>query len=129
MITEQQFRGSFQRILDAFNKMDWDALDTVVKEFFVADHVWHLPGLGDPVRGHEGFKQGMRHMVESSPGYRATIEDLLVVKDKAAVRLMAHRTNPATGRMQRLTSILITHLEGGKLAEDWQLASPWEDEA
>jgi hypothetical protein len=42
---------------------------------------------------------------------------------------MEHRTDPETGKAQHLTSIMICHLRGGKFAEDWQVVSPWEDDA
>jgi len=129
MITEQQFRQNIQRILDPLNARDWDAFDKAVDELFTADYVWHLPGLRDPVRGPDGFKQTVRSGVESSPGYRATIEDILVMGNKGAARLMERRTDPATGKAQHHTLIMINHLRDGKFAEDWQLISRWEDEA
>jgi len=128
MVTEQQFRENLKRILDALNTKDWGVLDKVVDEVFVTDYMWHLPGIQDPIRGPEGFRQTIRDAVESSPDYRATIEDVLVIGDSAAARLMEHRTDPETGKAQHLTSIMICHLKGGKFAEDWQLIGPWEDE-
>ena len=128
MITEQQFRQNVQRILDALNTGDWGALDKAADELFSADYVWHLPGLRDPVRGPDGFKQTVRSGVESSPGYRATIEDVLTMGDRAAARLVERRTDPATGKTQHHTVIMINHLKVGKFAEDWQLVGPWEDE-
>ena len=91
--------------------------------------MWHLPGIGEPVRGPEGVKQVFHYFVESTPGYWATVEDILVMGDKAAARLLVRRTDPDTGKVQHRTSIMLNYLEGGKFAEDWQLASPWEDEA
>ncbi len=128
MITEQQFRENLQRIVDALNTKDWGALGKVVDELIVTDYVWHLPGIQDPVCGPEGWKQLMRSLVESTPGYRATIEDLFVVGDKAATRFLSHRSDPETGKAQRMTGLLISHLRGGKFAEDWEVVSPWEDE-
>ena len=128
MITEAQFRENLQRILDALNTKDWGVFDKVVDELFVTDYVWHLSGIQDPVRGPEGFKQTLRSAVESWPDYRATIEDILVMGDKAAARLMEHRTDPETGKAQHCTSIMIDHLKGGKFADDWQVVSPWEDD-
>jgi predicted ester cyclase len=128
MITEQQFRENLQRILDAVNARDWNALGKLVDESFTIDYVCYLPGMGEPARGPEGFKRGIRGMAESNPGYRATVEDALVMGDKAAARLMIHRTDPATGKAQRCSSIMLNHLRGRQFAEDWQLVSPWEDE-
>ena len=127
MVIEQQFREDIQRILDALNTQEWDSLDQVVNELFVADYVWHLPGIRATVRGPDGFKQAVRNRVESNPGLRTTIEDILVMGDKAATRLVTHRTDPATGKAQHNTILMISHLQDGKFAEDWQLFSQWED--
>jgi predicted ester cyclase len=129
MVTEQRFRENLQRILDALNTKDWDTLDNVVDDVYVADYVWHLPGIREPVRGPEAVKQTFHYLLEATPGYRATSEDVLVMGDKAAARLLVHRTDPDTGKAQHRTSLMINHLEDGKFAEDWQLASAWEDDA
>jgi len=42
--------------------------------------------------------------------------------------MTGHRTDPATGKAQRLTTIMINHIVGGKFAEDWQLVGLWEDD-
>ena len=117
------------RFSEAINAEDWDALDGAVDALYTADYVWHLPGLRPPVRGPEEVKQVFRFLVESTPGYQATIEDLVVMGDKAAARLRVRRINPDTGKAQHRTSMMINRLEEAKFAEDWQLASEWEDEA
>jgi ketosteroid isomerase-like protein len=129
MVTEKQFGASLQRILDALNAQDWDALDGAVDALFAADYVWHLPGARPPVRGPEEVKQVFRFLVNATPGYKATIEDLVAAETKSAARLRVRRTDPETGKSQQRTSIMINHLEGDKFVTGWQLASEWEDEA
>ena len=129
MVTEQQFREILRRWLEALNAKDWDAFDRLVDEVVTGDYVGHLPGAQDPVRGPEGLKQYFRGVIQAFPGYRGTVEDVLVAGDSAAARFTGRRTDPATGKTQRVTAIMISHLKGGKFSEDWELAGPWEDEA
>ena len=128
MVTEKQFGASLERILDALNTQDWDALDRAVDALFTADYVWRLPGARPPVRGPEEVKQVFRFLVNATPGYRATIEDLVAAETKSAARLRVRRTDPETGKVQQRTSIMINHLEDDKFVMGWQLASEWEDE-
>ena len=128
MTTEQQFRQDLQSIINALNTKDWSALGKVVDETFDADYVWHLPGVQDPVCGREAWKQLMRNLVEASPDYQATLEDVFVVGDKAAARFSSQRRDPATGKAQRMTGLMISHFRDDRFAEDWEVGSPWEDE-
>ena len=129
MVTEQQIREILRRWLDALNAKDWDAFDRLVDEAVTRDYVGHLPGAQDPVRGPEGVKQYFRGVIKALPNYRGTVEDVLAAGDNAAVRFTARRTDPVTGKAQRSTVVLISHLQSGKFAEDWEVAGPWEDEA
>lgn len=129
MITEQQLREIFQHWVDAVNARDWDALDRLIDQAVVSDYVGHLPGARNPVRGLLEVKQYSRNVVGAIPGFHSTIEDVFVAGDKAAARFTARRTDPATGKRQRAMVVYICHLEGGKYAEDWEVAGPWEDEA
>jgi ketosteroid isomerase-like protein len=128
MVTEQQFRETLRRWVEALNAKDWDAFDKLMDELYTDDYVGHLPVAQDPVRGPEGMKQYFRNVLESIPGYHAMVEDVLVAGDKGAARFTGRRTDPATGKKQRLTGIMINRFVSGKFAEDWQLVGPWEDE-
>ena len=128
MVTEQQFREVVRRMVDAEKAGDWDAMDDVVDEYFTSDYVGHLPGAADPVRGQKELKEYWRNVVGSISGMRSTIEDLFVAGENAAGRFTARSTDPATGKTRRATVILISHLQGGKFAEDWEVAGEWEDE-
>ena len=124
MVTEQQFRETLRRWVELLNAKDWDAFDRLVDEVVTGDYVGHLPGAQGPVRGPEGLKQYFHAF-----NFHSTIEDVLAAGDKAAVRFTARRTDPVTGKAQRATVVMISHLKGGKFAEDWEMAGPWEDEA
>jgi predicted ester cyclase len=129
MITEQQLREILERWVTSLGAKDWRAFDELMDEVVASDCVSHLPGVRAPVRGPEGLKQYFRRVVESNPGYYATVEEVVSTGDKAASRCTGRRTDPATGKAQRITIIRISHFKDGKICEDWQLISPWEDEA
>jgi len=129
MTTEQQFRDYISRFVEGISKPDWEAFDKLVDTTVAGEYIGHLPGISGPVRGPEGLKQYFRGVVASIPGYYATIEDIFAVGDKGAARFKGQRTDPATGKMQLITGLLISHLKGGKFVEDWELVGEWEDEA
>lgn len=128
MLSEQQVMGNAQRIVEALNAKDWRALDQVMDEAFTADYVWHLVGIQDPICGPADAEQVLRGFMEITPGCWWTLDDVVVTGDKAATRLTAHRTDPETGKAQRMTELMIHHLRDGKFAEDWDVVSPWLDE-
>ncbi len=128
MVTEQQFRETLRRWVEALNAKDWDAFDRLVDEVVTSGYVGHLPGVQGPVRGPEGMKQYFRGVIKAFPDYRGTVEDVLVAGDNAAARFTGRRTDPVTGKAQRVMGIMISHLKGGKFSEDWELVGPWEDE-
>ena len=73
--------------------------------------------------------QYFRDVVASIPGFHSTVEDVFVAGDRAAARFTARSTDPATGKRQRALVVYLSRLEGDKLAEDWEVAGPWEDDA
>ena len=95
MTTEQQYKESLRRWLEALNAQDWDAFDRLVDEVVAGDYVGHLPGTQALVRGPEGIKQYFRGVIKAFPAYHGTVEDVLVVGNKGASRFTARRTDPA----------------------------------
>jgi predicted ester cyclase len=57
------------------------------------------------------------------------MEDLLADGDKIAFRLSIHRTDPVTGKLQHCAELCISRFVGDKIAEEWELLGPWEDDA
>ena len=128
MNTEQQFKEYSFRLVEAINALDWEAYDKLVDTYVASEYIGHLPGVSSPVRGPEGMKQYYRGVFTSIPGYHATIEDVFVAGDKGAMHFTGYRTDPATGKAQRITGLSISHLKDGKFAEEWELVGEWEDE-
>jgi len=129
MITEQRLKEYVHRLVDAENAGDWDKVGQLLDESISSDYIGHLPGARDAVRGINELKQWFRHVVAAIPGFHSTTEDIFIVGDKVAARSTARRTDPATGKTQRATVLMVRRLKDGKFAEDWQVAGPWQNDA
>ena len=100
---------------------EYDALDALVTR----DYVLHP----EEIRGPEGLKE----MVD---GYRSSLSDLRVTVDHqfTAGDYVATRTTitgthdgnlmgtPPTGRQVAFTCLTISRCEGGRIAEEWEIA-------
>jgi hypothetical protein len=100
-------------IIDILATGDLDAVSSAVAEEYV-DH----QGLGDvEVRGLHGFRQVVE-AVHKSSDVRVTIQDLVAVEDKAALRLRWHGTNNA-GRTVTRETLELLRFADGRLIEHW----------
>jgi predicted ester cyclase len=129
MVAKQKAREGTLRWIEAVNSRDMSLIDQVADEFFAADYVWHFPGVRDLPPGPAGMKQMLRRILGGNPDLKFTLEDLFVEGDKVAVRCTMHRKDPVTGKSQHGTNLVLSRFVGDKAAEDWELISPWEDEA
>jgi ketosteroid isomerase-like protein len=103
-------------------------LDQVADELFAADYVWYFPGVTDLPPGPAGMKQMFRGILAANPDLRFTLADLIVDRDKTAIRCTMRRTDPDSGKPQRGWNLVISRFVGDQVAEDWELISGWEDE-
>jgi steroid delta-isomerase-like uncharacterized protein len=101
----------------------------VVDEFYATDFVYHSPGRPDYDR--ERLKQGFAAYLAAFPDAHMTIEDMFAAGDRVAVRFTCRGAHqgafmgvPPSGKQVTMTAILIHHLAGGKMAEDWE----WSDQ-
>jgi steroid delta-isomerase-like uncharacterized protein len=100
----------------------------VIDEYYASDFVYHSPG--NPDMDREGLKQGFATYLAAFPDVRMTLEDIFAAGDKVAVRFTAPATHTGifqgvspTGKQVTISAILIHHLAGGKMVEDWE----WSD--
>jgi steroid delta-isomerase-like uncharacterized protein len=100
----------------------------IIDELFAPDHVTHLPGLPEPVRGNEGEKELTRMFHAGFPDGRLAIEELLAEGDMVAARLTFHGTHtgafqgiPPTGKRIAMQGMGIARVAGGKIVELWQM--------
>jgi steroid delta-isomerase-like uncharacterized protein len=101
---------------------DLDGFD----EVYAADCVIHEAD--DDLRGVEALKQFAAVFLEAFPDLQITVEDAVAEGDKVVTRWTGHGThqgelmgNAPTGNPVTVTGITIHRLEGGKIAEEWEM--------
>ncbi len=105
-------------------------MGTVAPQIIAPGFVRHDPTDALPgVAGTGGFIQTLRSAL---PDLQVTAEDMFGAGDRVAVRIRITGTHtaavfgiPATGRRVEFGGINIYDLEGGKIAETWQLPDVW----
>jgi steroid delta-isomerase-like uncharacterized protein len=95
-------------------------------ELYAPDYVGHDPSNPEDIRGLEAAKQAASDYRKAFPDLRVTVEDVIAEGDKVAARLRFRGTHRGeldgiapTGRRVDCTGIVISRMEGGKIAEDW----------
>lgn len=98
----------------------------ILDELYTADYVWHQPASPEPLTSEEA-DQFMHTLLSAFPDYSHTIEDMIAEDDKVVTRFTVRGTHkgdymgiPATGKEIVLTSILISRIAEGKIAEEWE---------
>ena len=95
-------------------------------EIYAPDYVGHDPSNPEEVWGLQAAKQAAADYRRAFPDLRVTVEDLIAEGDKVAARLRVRGTHlgdlngiAPTGRRVDFTGIVISRVEGGRIAEDW----------
>jgi steroid delta-isomerase-like uncharacterized protein len=95
-------------------------------EIYASHYVGHDPSNPEEVRGLQAAKQEAAEYRQAFPDLRVTVEDLIAEEDKVAARLRVRGTHlgdlngiAPTGRRVDFTGIVISRVEGGRIAEDW----------
>jgi len=95
-------------------------------ELYAPDYVGHDPSNPEDIRGLDAAKQAAADYRNAFPDLRVTVEDVIAEGDKVAARLRFRGTHRGeldgiapTGRRVDCTGIVISRMEGGKIAEDW----------
>ena len=108
---------------EVFNKKNLAAID----DFYAPDHIDHTFPPDLPV-SPEGTKQAIATMLEGFPDLHITIEDMIAEGDKVVIRFTTHGTQqgtlggiPPTNKQVAISTIEITRIADGKIAEDWGL--------
>jgi steroid delta-isomerase-like uncharacterized protein len=105
-----------------FSKVNLDAAD----EVYAPDYVGHDPTEPEAIRGLEGVRQYAAAFRSAFPDLQATVEDQVAEGDTVATRFTARGTHQGelegigpTGNRVEVPGIVISRIEGGKIAEDW----------
>ena len=95
-------------------------------EIYAPDYVGHDPSNPEDVRGLQAAKQAAADYRRAFPDLRVSVEDLIAEGDRVAARLRFRGTHlgelngiAPTGRRVDFTGIVISRVEGGRIAEDW----------
>ena len=129
MVTKQKTRELVLGWIEAVNSGDIKLIDQAADRFFTNDYVWHFPAVHDFPLGPACAKRLFRQVLGESPEFRSTLEELFVEGDRVASRCTMHRKDPTTGKPQHGTEIALSRFVGDKVAEEWELIGPWEDDA
>ena len=107
--------------LENASQGNFDALDPIVAD----DYVLHPEG----VRGVEELKQMVQGYRDALSGLRITIEQQFADGDYVATRSTLRGTHdgdlmgtPPTGKDVEFAMITISRCEGGRIAEEWEIA-------
>jgi predicted ester cyclase len=107
---------------ELFTRGNLDAAD----EIYAPNYVGHDPSNPEDIQGLEAAKQAASDYRKAFPDLQVIIEELIAEGDKVAARVRFRGTHPGelegiapTGRRVESTGIVISRMEGGKIAEDW----------
>ncbi|MFD4524909.1 ester cyclase [Streptomyces sp. NPDC058470] len=104
-----------QRIYTAFNTRDLAAVETI----FAADFVSHPLGTTGP----DAVTRSWSKMIATYPDIHVVVEDMLVDRDRVAVRSTLHGLPAGAGDQHAPTMMEIFRVQGGRIAELWGLSS------
>ena len=113
--------------MNAWNQHDILLMEKLADEVFSADVIMHDPGFPDTERGTGGVKEFVRRIMTNAPDTRITVQDLFAEGDKVAIRFTVSSTNTATGKLESMQLLDISHFVNGKIAEEWEIgvAGSW----
>lgn len=99
----------------------------VIAEIYAADYVHHGPD-GTEIRGSGTVREFAASILAASSDRRAVVEQQVAEGDLVVTRFVStgHHTGvfrgtPPTGKVWRTEGIVISRIEDGKIAEDWEI--------
>jgi steroid delta-isomerase-like uncharacterized protein len=117
-----------QRWLESLNKRELDVAD----ELLAADFVSYMPGLPEPLRGAQAFKQFTSILWSALPDFDYTVEEVTAEGDKVEIRWNAQGTHtgafmgiPPTGKQITVTGTNTYRIASGKIVEQRSDYDQW----
>jgi steroid delta-isomerase-like uncharacterized protein len=90
------------------------------------DYVGHVPGMSEPIRGKDGFREFVNMYLTGFPDSALTVDHQLAEGEFVASRWTARGTNtgelmgmPATGKQVTVEGITYARIADGKTREAW----------
>jgi len=116
----EENKAIVRRCMEELDKGNW----AIFNELLTRDYVYHEPGRSFTRDESEQF---MRSLRVAFPDGRVTIEEMIAEGDKVVTRYTSSGTHKgefmgiaATGKKVVVTGIVITRVDKGKIAEDWE---------
>lgn len=112
-----------RNVFDAINGRNLDAAIAA----FAPDYVWQGPG-GQQAFGPEGWRELVNTYIKAFPDMQLSIEELVAEGNKVVTRFTGHGTFQGelagaapTGRRVNVPIVMISRIENGKIAEDFEM--------
>lgn len=130
MSTDQTKRKELmQRWIEALNARDLSQLDELAQEITHKDFIMHDPSSTVfSGRGPAVFKEFAHGIVTANSHIHMTVEDSFGEGDKTAGRLTVRTTSASTGKTVSFPVLFIQRWIGDKVAEEWELVGPREEQ-
>ncbi len=116
----EENKAIVRRCMEELDKGNW----AIFNELLTRDYVYHMPGRSFT---RDESKQFMQSVRAAFPDGRVTIEEMIAEGDKVVTRYTSSGTHKgdfmgiaATGKKVVVTGIVITRIDKGKIAEDWE---------
>jgi steroid delta-isomerase-like uncharacterized protein len=104
----------------------WQGKLDEVLELVGEDYVGHVPGVPEPIRGKEGFREFAGSYLAGFPDGTITIDDQIAEGEFVATRWTGRGTNtgelmgmPPTGKQLTVEGITYSRVADGKAREAW----------
>lgn len=118
-----------QRWLESLNRKELDVADKLL----AADFVSYMPGLPEPIRGAEAFKQFTSILWSALPDFHHTVKEVIAEGDKVEILWNAHGTHtgefmgtPPTGKQITVTGTNTYLMASGKIVEQRSDYDQWD---
>ncbi|MEZ4521375.1 MAG: ester cyclase [Thermomicrobiales bacterium] len=120
-MTSEQNRALHERYIDEMNRENFDFLD----EYLAPNYVMH--GAGVEIEGPEAFKHYVKTMTGAFSNLERRAEDTFATGDRIVTRWSGSAKHtgefagiPPTNREVKITGIIISRVEGGRVVEEWE---------
>ena len=123
MSIEQNKANMSRLMVDLFAKGDFNVADELVLPNFIEHSA--APGLPPGIAG----LKTIAHIIRAGfPDFNVTVEDVFAEGDRVCLRLTEEGTQtgelfgmPPTGKQARWSAMHVIRMEGGKMAEHWDV--------
>jgi steroid delta-isomerase-like uncharacterized protein len=95
-------------------------------ELVADDYVGHVPGMPEPIRGKDGFREFVNAYLTGFPEGAITVDHQIAEGDLVATRWTGRGTNtgelmgmPPTGKQVTVEGITYSRIADGKAREEW----------